>query len=260
MLYWITILRWKEGTSSAHGTICYTNDTGPLSHRPWRMQILITCYATFQHLLLMAPCSNLLWDSESHFYSFAWLLQSLALSHSKYMVIPQSAQVERFTLLMDFWFDWWTSTGVWFVLIVFYSIWQLLKMESTMSHMLEGFYLDILSMTSFFIKNIYFSSINKDLLVVFKMSGYSEMVSFGAISILLSCTIQVESWCCSHTRVLSFDPIDNWCPSIRSSARAIPGQHQQWSDSSIVPWAATSRFENQRTTSTQTCRTDVHHL
>jgi hypothetical protein len=40
--------------------------------------------------------------------------------------------------------------------------------------MLEGFYLDILSMTSFFIKNIYFSSINKDLLVLFKMSGYSE--------------------------------------------------------------------------------------
>jgi hypothetical protein len=34
-------------------------------------------------------------------------------------------------------------------------------MESTMSLMLEGFYLDILSMTSFFIKNIYFSSINK---------------------------------------------------------------------------------------------------
>jgi len=131
-LYWITILRWKEGTSPAHGTICCRNDTGPLSHRPWRMQILITCYATFQHLLPMAPYLNLLWDSESHFYSFAWLLQSLALSHSKYMVIPQSAQVEWFTLLMDFWFDWWTSTGVWFVLIMFYSIWQLLKMESLM--------------------------------------------------------------------------------------------------------------------------------
>jgi hypothetical protein len=75
---------------------------------------------------------------------------------------------------MDFWFDWWTSTGVWFVLIMFYSIWQLLKMESTMSLMLAGFYLDILSMTSFFIKIIYFSSINENLLVVFKMSGYSE--------------------------------------------------------------------------------------
>lgn len=34
--------------------------------------------------------------------------------------------------------------------------------------------MDILSVTSFFIKNIYFSSINKVLLVVFKMSGYSE--------------------------------------------------------------------------------------
>jgi hypothetical protein len=40
---------------------------------------------------------------------------------------------------MDFWFAWWTSTGVWFLLIMFYSIWQLLKMESTMSLMLEGF-------------------------------------------------------------------------------------------------------------------------
>jgi hypothetical protein len=40
--------------------------------------------------------------------------------------------------------------------------------------MLEGFYLDILSVTLFLIKNIYFSSINKVLLVVFKMSGYSE--------------------------------------------------------------------------------------
>jgi hypothetical protein len=55
----MTILRWKEDTSPAHGIICSRNDTGRLSHHPLRMQILITCY-TFQHLLPMAPYLNLL--------------------------------------------------------------------------------------------------------------------------------------------------------------------------------------------------------
>ena len=138
MLFWMTILRWKEDTSPAHGIICCRNDTGRLSHHPLRMQILITCYATFQHLLPMAHYLNLLSDSESHFYSFVWLLQFPALSHSKYMVIPLSAQVEWFTLSMDFWFDWWTSIGVSTSLIMCYSIWQLLMTESTMWDMLEG--------------------------------------------------------------------------------------------------------------------------
>lgn len=133
-LYCMTILRWKEGTSPVHWTICYVNDSGPLSHRPWRMQ---TFYATFKHLLPMAPCSNILWDSESHFYSFA---QFPALSHSKYTVIRQSAQ------LMNFWFDCWTSIGVSASLIIWYSIWKLLQPCGTCWRV-------FLSVTLFLIKN-----------------------------------------------------------------------------------------------------------
>ena len=72
----------------------------------------------------------------------------------------------------------------WRLVCVDYVLFHLATIEDGIAHA-GGFYLDILFMTSFFIKNIYFSSINKDLLVVFKMSGYSEN---GIIpSILLTC-------------------------------------------------------------------------
>jgi hypothetical protein len=55
--------------------------------------------------------------------------------------------------------------------------------------MLEGLYLVILYVISFFTKNIHFGSINKEtniLLVVAKYLVIQKMVSFGALSILLT--------------------------------------------------------------------------
>lgn len=79
--------------------------------------------------------------------------------------------------MMDFWYDWWTSIGV-------------------LHYMLEDFYLDILYVSSFFIKNIQFSNIKKihmsynklnreaDCIVevVGKCLVFQQMVSFGALS------------------------------------------------------------------------------
>ena len=113
------------------------------------------CFVTVRNELIDSRAWNRGWSVKMlSFIIFAWLLQPPALSHSKYMVISQSAQEVWYTQLMDFRFDWWTWIGVSTSIIM-------LMTESTMWDMLEGFYLDILSVTSFFIKNIYFSSINR---------------------------------------------------------------------------------------------------